>query len=44
MVVIRIRQAGGLNLSVKVRKLRVGQAEIPPQGERRGLLADSLCI
>lgn len=29
MVVTRIRQAGRLKLSVKVRELRVGQAGIP---------------
>ena len=30
MVVSSIRQVGSLNPQVKVRELRVGQAEIPP--------------
>ena len=30
MVVTRIRQAGVLKPQVKVRELRVGQAEMPP--------------
>ena len=41
MVVISIRQAGGLKPQVKVRELRVGQVEIPPQGERWSSPADT---
>ena len=44
MIVTSIRQAGTLKPQVKVRELRVGQAEIPSQGERWSLQADPLYI
>lgn len=39
MVVTSIRQAGSLKPQVKVRELRVGQAEIPPPIKRAMELA-----
>ena len=40
MVVTRIRHAGRLKPQVKVRELRVGQAEIPPSHKRAMELAN----
>ena len=40
MVVTSIRQAGSLKPQVKVRELRVGQAEIPPSHKRAMELAN----
>ena len=44
MVVTRIRQVGNLKPQVKVRELRVGQAEIPLQSERWSLQVGLLYI
>lgn len=44
MVVTSIRQAGSLKPQVKVRELRVGQAEIPPHGVSDGAREQTLHI